>query len=136
MFSEVTRHLNQVTYQDRVMELLLPVCEIVPSLFGPDLSKWVEMVKKNRNNESHQLVKEFDEPAFSIYYVVVESCRWAMVLRILLELCPEYDFKSILACADRFSYALANIDREELWPEFSALTSFRKQIKEREISAS
>ncbi|GAB3555532.1 hypothetical protein GCM10027404_32610 [Arthrobacter tumbae] len=130
VFSETLRHLNQITYQDRVLELLERVHEIVPSLFGPDLRQWVGMVKKIRNHQSHQLVIRFDEPSFAIYYVAVESCRWAMVLRILLELSPEYDFEAKLARSDRFSYALANIDREELWEGFSALSDFRARQKQ------
>jgi hypothetical protein len=128
VFAETLRHLNQVTYQDRAVELLRPVHDIVPSLFGPDLSKWVEMVKKIRNQQSHQWVEDFDESSITIYYVVVESCRWALVLRILLQLQPEYDFLSRLARSDRFSFALANIDREELWPGFSALAEFRARV--------
>ncbi len=128
VFAETLRHLNQMTYQDRAVELLRPVHEIVPSLFGPDLSKWVEMVKKVRNQQSHQLVEDFDESSIVIYYVVVESCRWALVLRILFELEPEYDFPSHLARSDRFSFALANIDREELWAGFSALVEFRAHV--------
>lgn len=127
-FSETLKHLNQMTYQDRAIELLLPVHAIVPSLFGPDLSKWVEMVKKVRNQQSHQWVEDFDESSIVIYYVVVESCRWALVLRILFELEPGYDFPSRLARSDRFSFALANIDREELWPGFSALVEFRSRV--------
>lgn len=121
VFSETLQHLNQMTYQDRAVELLRPVHAIVSSLFGPDLSKWVEMVKKVRNQQSHQWVEDFDESSIVIYYVVVESCRWALVLRILFELEPEYDFPARLARSDRFSFNLANIDREELWPRFSAL---------------
>lgn len=135
VFKEVLHHLNQVTYQNRVMEILLPVYKIVPSLFGPDLARWVQMVKNIRNNESHQLTQEFNESSIAIYYVAVESCRWAMVLRILLQLCPEYDFQSSLARSERFSYALANIDREELWPGFFALDEFRAQTKGSESSA-
>jgi hypothetical protein len=125
VFSETLRHLNQMTYQDRALQLLERVHEIVPSLFGPDLREWVGMVKKIRNHQSHHLVMKLDEPSFARYYVAVESCRWALVLRILLELSPGYDFEAKLAQSDRFSYALANLDREELWEGFSALSEFR-----------
>ena len=129
VFRETLRHLNQMTYQERAVDLLEPVRQVVPSIFGPDLLKWIGMVKKIRNHQSHQLILEFNEPCIALYYVVVESCRWAMVLRILLELSPEYDFKSNLARSNRFSFALANIDREKLWPEFSALADFRAHVQ-------
>ncbi|MDP9987349.1 hypothetical protein J2S98_002516 [Arthrobacter oryzae] len=128
-FRETLRHLNQMTYQQRAVDLLEPVRQVVPSLFGPDLLKWIGIVKNIRNHQSHQLAREFDEPSISIYYVAVESCRWAMVLRILLELRPGYDFKSNLGRSNRFSFALANIDREKLWPEFSALADFRAHVQ-------
>jgi hypothetical protein len=129
VFRETLRHLNQMTYQERAVDLLEPVRQVAPSLFGPDLLNWIGMVKKIRNHQSHQLVIEFDEPSITLYYVTVESCRWALVLRILLELSPEYDFKSNLARSNRFSFALANIDRERLWPEFSALADFRAYVQ-------
>lgn len=129
VFRETLRHLNQMTYQERAVDLLEPVRQVVPSLFGPDLLKWIGMVKKIRNHQSHQLALEFDEPSISLYYVTVESCRWAMVLRILLELSPAYDFKANLARSNRFSFALANIDREKLWFEFSALADFRAHVQ-------
>lgn len=135
VFNEVLRHLNQMTYRDRVLELAHPVHEIVPSLFGPDLLKWVDMMKGIRNLQSHQLIQDFDESSIATYYMAVESCRWAMLIRILLELNPNYDFTSTLARSERFSFALANIDREKIWEDFSALTEFRNRVKDIEYGS-
>lgn len=125
VFRETLRHLNQMTYEDRAAELLEPVRRLVPSLFGPDLKSWIAMVTKIRNHQSHYLSIEFDAAPRALYAVVTRSCRWALVLRILLELSPGYDFRSNLVRAHSFALALATIDREELWPGFSALSEFR-----------
>lgn len=125
VFRETLRHLNQMTYEDRAAELLEPVRRLVPSLFGPDLRSWIAMMKKIRDHQSHYLDIEFDAPPTALHAVATRSCRWALVLRILLELSPGYDFRSNLVRAHSFALALATIDREELWPGFSALSEFR-----------
>lgn len=53
-----------------------------------------------------------------------------MVLRILLELSPGYNYEAKLMRSDRFSYALANLDREEFWEGFSALSEFRARQRQ------
>lgn len=124
IFNETLGHLNKMTYQDRALELLKPVHELVPSLFGPDFTDWVEMVKKIRNAQSHQAVRRFDEPLIANYYVAVTSCRWALHLRMLMELLPGYDLKPFLVGSSAFKLALANMDRERVWSNFSALENF------------
>lgn len=124
IFDETLGHLNNMTYQDRALNLLEPVYELVPSLFGPELVSWVQMVKKIRNAQSHQAEVRLDEPLIAVYYVAVTSCRWALHLRILMELLPNYDLKPFLAESSTFKLSLANMDRERVWPDFSALQSF------------
>lgn len=127
-FRETLGHLNDMTYQARALELFAPVHDLVPSLFGPDLTSWVEMVKQIRNHQSHQAAIQFNESLIARYYVTVESCRWALRLRMLIQLLPNYDYKAILTRSSRFQLALANIDREEIWPDFSALKEFRAGV--------
>ncbi|BBE23848.1 hypothetical protein MN0502_27310 [Arthrobacter sp. MN05-02] len=129
VFRETLRHLNQMTYQDRVRELLEPVRLMVPGLFGPDMVQWIEMVTKIRDHQSHHLAIEFDEPSTALYDAAAESSRCALVLRILLELHPGYDFPSHLVRSPGFSSALAGIDRTGLWPGFSALAEFRTSAR-------
>lgn len=127
ILGETLGHLNDMPYQDRALDLVRPVHMLAPSLFGPDLQGWVQMVKTVRNHQSHQAEVRFDEPLINCYYVMVTSCRWALHLRILIELLPGHDFWPILARSGKFKLALANIDRENLWPGFSALGEFEAQ---------
>lgn len=127
IFNETLGHLNKMTYQARALELLKPVHELVPSLFGPDFTGWVQMLKKIRNAQSHQAVGRFDESLIANYYVAVTSCRWALHLRILMELLPGYDLKPFLTRSSTFKLALANIDRERVWQDFSALENFEAE---------
>lgn len=129
VFRETLRHLNQMTYQDRARELLEPVRLIVPGLFGPDLVQWIAMVTRIRDHQSHHLAIEFDEPPTALYDAAAKSSRWALLLRILLELNPGYDFPSHLVQSPGFSAALAGIDRTGLWPGFSALAAFRTSVR-------
>lgn len=127
IFNETLGHLNKMTYQDRALELLKPVYELVPSLFGPDFTGWVRMVKEIRNAQSHQALGRFDESLIPNYYVAVASCRWALHLRMLMALLPGYDLKPFLVESRTFKLALANMDREKVWPGFSALENFEAE---------
>ncbi|WP_394253070.1 HEPN domain-containing protein [Arthrobacter pityocampae] len=123
--NEALSHINEPNYHDRVMALVEPVQELVPSLFGPELSEWVDRTKAIRNAQSHQTLQIFDEEKIQEYYVFMQSCRWAVTLRMLLIVLPKEQVLSALRKSRSFHFALANIDQENLWPSFSALQSFR-----------
>lgn len=131
LLKESLAHINEPNYHDRVMALLKPVHKLIPSLFGPDLSDWVERTKTIRNAQSHQFRLTFDEDKIRQYYVFMASCRWAATLRILLEVLSETQIEEALKRSRTFHSALAHIDREGLWPGFSALQAFRFAEKER-----
>lgn len=118
-------HVDQPTYQDRLLQLAEPVWGLAPGLCGPDPMEWAIMIKQIRNDQSHQLVRSFLENEIAAYFVATITCRWVLLLRILMELVTADGLKAALLASDRFLYALANIDGERLWGEFSALATFR-----------
>jgi ApeA N-terminal domain 1 len=122
-------HVDQPTYQDRLMQLASPVWALAPGLCGPSTVKWAEMIKKVRNDQSHQLLDSFSEPEIAVYYTATLTCRWVLILRILMEFVSIDSLKTALAESDVFLYALANVDGERLWGEFSALATFRTSMQ-------
>lgn len=120
-------HVDQPTYQNRLLQLAEPVWALAPGLCGPDPMEWADMVKKIRNDQSHQLVRSFLEGEIAVYFVATITCRWVLLLRILTELVSANSLKDALLASDRFLYALANIDGEQLWADFSALSTFRAE---------
>lgn len=125
LLRETLNHLDQPSFHDRAQVLLEPVLEIVPSLFGPNFKEWITETKRIRNSQSHQLPVDFNEQAIQQYYVVMESCKWAITLRILLQVLQKDQVLRALTRSTTFEFALANIDREHLWADYSALDTFR-----------
>lgn len=121
-------HVDQLTYAERLEELVEPVRSLAPGLMGPDLNMWLKLMTAVRNEQSHQLdtVDDFDDSEISRYYVALSSATWTLQLRMLLEIIPEDELKNALNDSSRFMLALANIDREQFWPNFSALDEFRQ----------
>ncbi|MDP9936863.1 hypothetical protein J2T11_003231 [Paenarthrobacter nicotinovorans] len=129
MLGNVLNHVDQPTYHQRIVQLAAPVCEIAPGICGPDLDLWVKIVKKIRNDQSHQLVSRFGGTEFSSYFVAMISCRWILTLRILLEVTDSNELKAAISKAQNFMFALANMDEEHLWDPPGALDTFREGSK-------
>lgn len=126
LLRDTLSHVNQPSYQARAEVLLKPVLDIAPSLFGPDLADWVRLTKQIRNDQSHQLFVDFDERAIEQYYVIMQSCKWAVTLRILLQIFPSDLVQHALTRSNAFEFALANIDREHFWTDYLTLNPFRE----------
>lgn len=125
----VLNHIDQQSYAERVKQLVVPVANLAPGMFGPDLDEWVAMVKRIRNAQSHQLKVGFDESAVSVYYTASVACRWLLSLTILSKLVPEEHIAAALKESETFQFALANMDGERVWEGFSALATFREESK-------
>lgn len=125
LLSEALNHIDQPSYQQRVEELAAPVELIAPGLCGPDLADWAEAMKNIRNDQSHQLLDRFYEEEVTQYFIASISGRWVLTLRILLEFVDPVRLHSALREAQTFAFALANMDAEHYWKDFSCLGTFR-----------
>lgn len=126
-FADSLGHVDEPTYSERISNLAADVVKIVPGLCGPELGSWVRLVKDIRNNQSHQLGEEFHEVRISEYFVAVETARWVLSLTILLKV-TERDLLSVaLANSNTLHFALANIDSEGVWEDYSALQTFESK---------
>lgn len=125
-YREALGHVQDFSYTDRLSDLLPRVEAAAPGLLGPSLSGWIKDIKDVRNIQSHGLQRDddFGEPEISRYYVLGSSGRWALKILILLQLVDPDTLRSALWRSDRFMFALANIDREHYWPDFSAYDHF------------
>lgn len=131
-YREALGHVQDPSYAERLAELLPQVQMAAPGLLGPSLSVWIKDMGQVRNTQSHGLKRddELGEAGISRYYVLASSGRWALKILLLLQLVSPDALRAALWDSDRFMYALANIDREHYWPEFSAYTHFSASAKE------
>jgi hypothetical protein len=100
------------------------VLEVAPGVCGPELESWLSIVKKIRNDQSHQLLGTFGAAELGPYFVATTSCKWILILRILLEMVSPEDLRDAVRKSKSFMYALANMDEEHVWAEPGALGTF------------
>lgn len=120
-------HLRDLSYKERLMDLLPHVAEVAPGLLGPDLRKWAQTMVTIRDVQAHQLLEhdDFGEDEIALYYVMEASGRWALRILILLQVADVNDVSRALRSSSRFEHSLANIDRECQWGDFSAFETFK-----------
>jgi hypothetical protein len=118
-------HVDQPNYQQRLEQLVEPVHRVAPGLLGPDPGRWATTMKNIRNDESHQLLSSFYDDEVGRYIIASISGRWVLTLRILLEVVEPASLRKALAESTDYAFALANMDGERLWADFSCLDTFR-----------
>ncbi|WP_405475597.1 HEPN domain-containing protein [Paenarthrobacter ilicis] len=126
-YNEALIHVGELSYADRLTEMLPRVGNVAPGLLGPSLEEWIRDTKDLRNVQSHGLTQDddFGEEEFARYYVLAASARWALKILLLLDLTDDDALiRSSLEESDKFMYSLANIDREHYWEDFSAYETF------------
>jgi len=126
-FTSALGFINEPSYAERLTELLTPVLDVAPGLVGPDVGGWIKAITALRNDQSHQLdpTSTFEKADISEYLVLSVTGRWALRIRLLLELVTPNEMRKALHESTPFAYALATVDTEKLWPNYSALTTFR-----------
>ena len=126
-FTSALSHINEPSYSERLKELLTPVLDVAPGLVGPSVGEWIKGMTALRNDQSHQLdpTNTFEEDDISEYYVLSVTARWALRIRLLLELVTPDAMSKALHESITFAYALAHVDKEGLWRNYSALATFR-----------
>ena len=131
-YRDALTQAHRPSYVARLKELVPPVEATAPGLLGPSTHEWIKDIRDIRNTLSHGADQDddFGEPEISRYYVLSESARWVLRIRLLLELVDEKSLQAALWHYDRFMFALANIDREQYWPNFSAYDHFSKEAKQ------
>ncbi|GLU61411.1 HEPN domain-containing protein [Paenarthrobacter ureafaciens] len=117
-------HVDQPSYHERIVQLVNPVLDLAPGVCGPELESWLSIVKKIRNDQSHQLLGTFGAAELGPYFVATTSCKWVLILRILLEMVSPADLREAVRKSKSFMYALANMDEEHVWAEPGALGTF------------
>ena len=127
-FSDAVAFVGQISYAERLRELLPGVASLAPGMFGPELEGWIKHATKIRNEEGHQLGNndDFGEQEVSSYFVFTESAKWALRLAMLLTVFPEITIRLRLRESLSFAYSLANIDNERHWQDFSCLKTFQE----------
>ncbi|MEV7661806.1 HEPN domain-containing protein [Paenarthrobacter sp. NPDC089316] len=126
-FNEALLHVDEPSYSLRLTSLLARVERVAPGLLGPSFESWINDAKNLRNVQSHGLTRDddFGEHEISLYYVLSVSSRWALRILLLLHLTDdEALIRSALEDSDKFMFALANMDRESYWEDFSAYETF------------
>lgn len=118
---------KKIPYRARVSELVNNVKDLVPGLFGPDVADWTAAMRDIRNEQGHVFanVDNFDEAHVSRYYVHHVGADWLLRLSLLLEVVDRNLLATALEDCDRFRFALANMDREEYWPNHSSYDEFQ-----------
>lgn len=131
-YREALGHVRDPSYAGRLAELLPQVQATAPGLLGPSLSAWIKDMGEVRNTQSHGLKRddELGESGISRYYVLASSGRWALKILLLLQLVSADTLRSALWDSDRFMYALANMEREHYWPDFSPYDHFSLAARE------
>lgn len=125
-FTDAVGFVGQTTYSERVTELTEPVRSLAPYLFGPDHNRWVKDMRDIRNEQSHQLsTGEFDDREVRRYYVMAATGRWALQLALLQQLVTDGALHDALRECDKLGYAMANVDRERFWTQYSAYAAYR-----------
>lgn len=121
-YNEALGHVTEPSYAARIAELLPGIERVAPGLLGPSISAWIDDMKDLRNVQGHGLKThdDFGETEISRYYVLASSGRWVLKILLLLELIDEEHIALALLESEQFKLALANIDREMYWKDFSA----------------
>lgn len=130
-YREALTQAHRPTFIARLEELVPGVEVTAPGLMGPSTLEWIRDIRDLRNTLNHGADKDdnFGEPEISRYYVLSESAKWVLRIRLLLELVHEKGLMTALWRYDRFMFALANIDRERYWPNFSAYDHFLEVVR-------
>lgn len=121
---------KKVDYRIRVEELAEKVEDLIPGLLGPDRHEWAIAVKVIRNEQGHVFanIDNFDDTHISRYYVHHHGAEWVLRLFLLLQVVDRDVLSKQLKDCDKFWFTLANIDREQFWPDFSAYETFRQHV--------
>jgi len=61
-----------------------------------------------------------------MYFVLGQSGAWALRIALLLTVLPAPRLRDGLKRSSRFSYALANIDAERVWNDYSCSAVFQE----------
>ena len=125
--NEALLHFDEPSYAARLGSMLPRIQRLAPGLLGPSLEGWIQVTKDLRNVQSHGLPADddFGEESISRYYVLSVSMRWALRILLLREITEDdARIRSALEESDKFMFALANIDREKYWKDFSAYETF------------
>lgn len=135
-YREALTQAHRPSYVARLEELVPRVEVTAPGLMGPSTLEWIREIRDLRNTLSHGADEDdkFGEPEISRYYVLSESARWVLRIRLLLELVHEQSLMTALWHYDRFMFALANIDREQYWPNFSAYNHFSEAARKTSLA--
>lgn len=121
-------HFGQLSYRERLDELCMTANDLAPGLLGAEPSQWISKMVRLRNEQSHQLesVDVFEEREVGEYHILTISARWLMTLVILQAAGVDRDELGLaLHSSNTFAFALANMDVEGLWTDWSALATFR-----------
>lgn len=129
-FSNALNHVGQMSYRERLRELLEPVAKIAPGLFGPSLDQWSRAMVDARNMEGHRLTSGDDESLMEEvgrYFVLAESAKWGLRIAILRHVVPSTEIAVAIQSSLTFRYSLANIDLENHWRDFSCVAAFEAE---------
>lgn len=131
-FSGALAHVGQMSYRERLLELLEPVENLAPGLFGPSLERWSPAMVDARNTEGHRLPggEESLMEEVGRYFVLAESAKWALRIAILLHVMPATTLAAAVRSSLAFRYSLANIDLENYWRDFSCVATFEARSAE------
>lgn len=125
-YGDALGHVQGLSYGEALTRTIAPIEGVVPALLGPSPKEWVSTMTKLRNFQSHGGKKhdDFGENEISLYYVMSVSGLWVLKILLLLELIDAEQVRIALRRSDQFMFALANIDREQYWENFSAYRTF------------
>jgi hypothetical protein len=123
------QHFNQLTFNERLDELLPPVESVAPGLIGRDRVKWISSVVSTRNLEAHRFDKEIPNylERTDNYYQLAVSTEWVLWIGVLLHLgVDQEELRAGLLKHQQFLFALANMDNCQFsWPG-SRLKEFKE----------
>ncbi|MGO1536898.1 MAG: HEPN domain-containing protein [Yaniella sp.] len=130
-FHNALAQVYELSYAERLHELVPQVEGVAPGLLGPDAAQWVQDVKQIRNVQSHSIPKhdDFGETEITKYHVLGISGRWALRILVLAEFVDPNTLQKALKGSDRFMFALVNMDKEQYWLDFSAYDHFREMTR-------
>ena len=120
---------DRMKYRTRVTELAKNLEDLVPGLFGPDLSKWSREMRIMRDEQSHLFtdVDDFGEAHLNRYFVLATSADWTLRLTLLLQVTHRKIVARELRDCNRLHMALANMDNPGFWEDFSHYETFWDQ---------
>lgn len=117
---------DRMNYRPRVTELAKNLEDLVPGLFGPDLSKWSKEMRVMRDEQSHVFtdVDDFGDAHITRYFVMATSADWTLRLTLLLQVADREMVARELRECNRLHMALANMDNPGFWEGFSHYDTF------------